>query len=324
MAALSFCSNWGSSTFQNLNPEMMISSSLSQSQPELLASHFFGLDYNLSLPDTCIDPLFDTNNNDSFCSDNNYTHLNFLSNFHSQPDNSFLSHQTENFPLHDELFESSCYYFPKRQKMSYESHLHMNNNNTSTTSPSFFDGFVPNPGLVSELLPEVVFGQVHDESPILQPSCHGYGSSGNNKEMNSTGTTMKKTSSGGLSAQSIAARERRRKITEKTQELGKLIPGGNKMNTAEMFQSASKYVKFLQSQVSILQFMGSIQETKEEALHVQGLEILASQTIQEKLYTEEKCLVPMEFVRLLANDPEIRSGPFIKEIDQLIMPTNGC
>lgn len=67
-----------------------------------------------------------------------------------------------------------------------------------------------------------------------------------------------------------------------------------------------------------------MQETKEEeALHVQGLEVLASQTIQEKLYTEEKCLVPMEFVQLLANDPEIQSRPFIKDIDQLIMQTNG-
>lgn len=37
-----------------------------------------------------------------------------------------------------------------------------------------------------------------------------------------------------LSAQSVAARERR-KITEKTRELGKIVPGGEKMNTAEMF-----------------------------------------------------------------------------------------
>lgn len=58
-----------------------------------------------------------------------------------------------------------------------------------------------------------------------------------------------------LSSQSIAARERRRGIAEKTHELGKLIPGGQKLNTAEMFQAAAKYVKFLQSQVGILQMM---------------------------------------------------------------------
>lgn len=217
----------------------MISGSFSH-QPDQLASHFFGLDYNSSLPDTRIDPLFDTNG--SFYSDN-YTNLNtFLPNFQycsQQPADNFLSYQTDHsFPLDE--FESSCY-FPKRQKR-YESD---SNANATTTSPSFFNGFVPNPGLVSELLP----GEVGDES--LR-----YGG-GNNKEAM---TAMKKTSSGGvLSAQSIAARERRRRITEKTQELGKLIPGGNKMNTAEMFQSASNYVKFLQSQVSILQLMASIQ-----------------------------------------------------------------
>lgn len=58
-----------------------------------------------------------------------------------------------------------------------------------------------------------------------------------------------------LSAQSIAARQRRRKITEKTQELGKLIPGGNRMNTADMFQAAYKYIKFMQAQVGILQIL---------------------------------------------------------------------
>nr|GEY08343.1 (R)-mandelonitrile lyase-like [Tanacetum cinerariifolium] len=43
-----------------------------------------------------------------------------------------------------------------------------------------------------------------------------------------------------LSAQSLATRARRRKISEKTQEFEKLIPGGQKMNTAEMFQAAFK------------------------------------------------------------------------------------
>lgn len=65
-------------------------------------------------------------------------------------------------------------------------------------------------------------------------------------------------SGGSLSAQSMAARERRRKITEKTQELGKLIPAtSQKMNTAEMFEAAFKYIKFLQAQVGILESMSS-------------------------------------------------------------------
>ncbi|KAE9457680.1 hypothetical protein C3L33_10408, partial [Rhododendron williamsianum] len=60
-----------------------------------------------------------------------------------------------------------------------------------------------------------------------------------------------------LSAQSVAVRNRRRKITEKTRELGKIVPSGEKMNTAEMFQAASKYIKYLQAQLGILQFLAS-------------------------------------------------------------------
>ncbi|KAK8936317.1 Transcription factor bHLH52 [Platanthera zijinensis] len=56
----------------------------------------------------------------------------------------------------------------------------------------------------------------------------------------------------GLSAQSAAARERRKRISDKTQELSRLIPGGGKMNTAEMLLAAHKYVRFLQAQISIL------------------------------------------------------------------------
>lgn len=57
------------------------------------------------------------------------------------------------------------------------------------------------------------------------------------------------------STQSMAARDRRRKITEKTTELGRLIPGGRKMTTAEMLQAAHKYVRFLQAQVGLLQLV---------------------------------------------------------------------
>lgn len=73
-----------------------------------------------------------------------------------------------------------------------------------------------------------------------------------------SGTRSGSGSGGSLSAQSMAARERRRKITEKTQELGKLIPAtSQKMNTAEMFEAAFKYIKFLQAQVGILEAMSS-------------------------------------------------------------------
>ncbi|KAL3616796.1 hypothetical protein CASFOL_039190 [Castilleja foliolosa] len=113
------------------------------------------------------------------------------------------------------------------------------------------------------------------------------------------------------SAQSIAARQRRRRITAKMQELGKLVPGGYNMNTAEMLQAAYKYIKFLQAQVGILESAASYhdQENQEKMESDEELKILLeSSVIQEKLYLSEKCLVPKKFVReSIAFDSETRT-----------------
>ncbi|PWA58321.1 Myc-type, basic helix-loop-helix (bHLH) domain-containing protein [Artemisia annua] len=85
-----------------------------------------------------------------------------------------------------------------------------------------------------------------------------------------------------LTAQSLAARARRRKISEKTQELGKLIPGGQKMNTAEMFQAAFKYVKFLQAQIDVLKHMALLPESEEVLGNGDMQDLVTCASIQEK------------------------------------------
>ncbi|KAI3773405.1 hypothetical protein L1987_47932 [Smallanthus sonchifolius] len=102
---------------------------------------------------------------------------------------------------------------------------------------------------------------------------------------------------GRLSAQSMAARVRRRKISEKTSELGKLVPGGHRMTTAEMFQAAFKYIKFLQAQVGVLQHMPS---SPGLGLELQAL--LTSTSVQEKLYAAGKCIVSQPLAETLADD----------------------
>ncbi|CAH8343448.1 unnamed protein product [Eruca vesicaria subsp. sativa] len=123
-----------------------------------------------------------------------------------------------------------------------------------------------------------------------------------------------------LSSQSIAARERRRRIADKTQELTKLIPGGQKLNTAEMFQAAAKYVKFLQSQVGILQMMQTTKKTQcISDVEMETQVLLGSQAIQEKLSTEELCLVPCEMVRELTCEESIWRNPKLSgEITKLL------
>ncbi|KAK9081502.1 hypothetical protein Syun_030826 [Stephania yunnanensis] len=125
-----------------------------------------------------------------------------------------------------------------------------------------------------------------------------------------------------MSAQSVAARQRRRRITEKTRELGELVPGGNKMNTAEMFHSAFKYIKFLQAQVGVLDFMASIHQDNrngDEQLQV----LLASPIIQEKLYSAEKCLVPKQLIETsnAKDQHEIKTNKLISKdsTDDLLM-----
>ncbi|XP_057982350.1 transcription factor bHLH52-like [Malania oleifera] len=200
----------------------------------------------------------------------------------------------ENFDL--DLDFDSCSY-SKRQRYCYQE--------DNFTDQSCVSGFVPSSYSLNSdglFLP-------------LPTECYGGGAAAEAVVRKSG-----KVEAGCVSAQSIAARERRRKITEKTQELGKLIPGGSKMNTAEMLQSAFKYVKFMQAQVGILQSMESIQGVGDKE---EFRALIASPIVQEKLYVEEKCLVPVDSIKTFTNHHEAQLNSFISsELNLLVDDLN--
>ncbi|CAI9783501.1 unnamed protein product [Fraxinus pennsylvanica] len=274
MALMSYHSNW-----RTLDSYMSTQPAQTELVPELL-----DFENDLTLSNTCIDPLFLQQNDHFFYSCDGYNCV-----YPSSDNLNTLA------PEPFELIDS------KRQK-TFDNYEDVN------YSELFYPGFVPNPCVIQDFKPDVMLPPLPD-FPTASPRC---GSSESVKRVNGEGS---------LSAQSIAARQRRRKITEKTQELGKLVPGGQKMNTAEMFHAAYKYIEFLQTQVGILEFMGSYEQNGVTTIHQSEdlTALLESPLIQEKLYSIEKCLVPWKFVKILENGGRIESkSQVLKECKKLI------
>lgn len=247
--ALSFCSNfWGSS-----KP----SSSSSLFQHHQTQQHIN--------PNTTVTfpqrkrPRSSNNNTLSLSSISSNPNCSFNSNTITpitQNTNPFYNHTPTFFPT-DHLFAENPSFFDPPSSQTLIPPLHQDYHNYTPTNPSFFVD--ASPAEPEQAIPD--FSSPEDQlllaSFLAEPAQINAAEFPVPQESRAAADVPVKKQCGGpgVSPQSVAARERRRRITERTSELGKLIPGGNKMSTAEMFQAAYKYVKFLQSQVSLLRLL---------------------------------------------------------------------
>ncbi|CAJ2660369.1 unnamed protein product [Trifolium pratense] len=130
--------------------------------------------------------------------------------------------------------------------------------------------------------------------------------------------------SSSLIRQSKFARDRRQKLSEKTRCLQKLMPWDKKMDQATLLEEASKYVKFLQAQHSVLESMPSHSTTNyggengggatngvfgdlEMLNRNQALQVVVNSPVaQTKLCSQGYCVFSMEQFYLLRKLSERR------------------
>lgn len=93
-------------------------------------------------------------------------------------------------------------------------------------------------------------------TPSTNPTLSQFSSSKSNKSLNKEKKGGARKCKGvrlSTDQQSVAARERRHRISDRFKILQSMVPGGSKMDTVSMLECAIHYVKFLQTEILLHQ-----------------------------------------------------------------------
>lgn len=110
-------------------------------------------------------------------------------------------------------------------------------------------------------------------------SCSSKINSKAKKESKALSSSTKKVMKLSTDPQSVAARERRHRISDRFKILQSLVPGGSKMDTVTMLEEAIQYVKFLKAQIWFHETMISFVE--DQNIHLNNMNSMDYQQIQQ-------------------------------------------
>ncbi|KAK6943455.1 Myc-type, basic helix-loop-helix (bHLH) domain [Dillenia turbinata] len=80
--------------------------------------------------------------------------------------------------------------------------------------------------------------------------------------------------------QSVAARQRRHRISDRFKILQSLVPGGTKMDTVSMLDEAIHYVKFLKTQIWLHQTMINVMDDDPSLNSLPSTSFTSQETLQ--------------------------------------------